>query len=355
MCLYTKMIKNPKYKPTKKNGGKPPFCNDARLEYIPAECGECPECRKKKQREWVIRLCEELKENFGYFITLTIDENYLRKIQEQTGLQLQGNENEIAKYAMRHFLERVRKETKKSLRHWAVTELGEEKGRIHLHAVMFGQRAAELTKKHWKYGNIFMGNYTNERTIRYITKYMLKFDEKHPLFKGEVLSSKGLGLGYINREGKRVNKYRGKATNELYRFRNGKVAELPTIYRNHIYSDEEREKLWLQKLDKGEIWVHGEKFNIPKITDINSDEQAEEVKEELQRIEETTQYYRRTLCSMQHDNEEAWEKRAKHRKLMKQQRRAINELAKESRGCARWILINGKYRVIDIATGEIIK
>ena len=33
-------------------------------------------------------------------------------------------------------------------------------------------------------------------------------------------------------------------------------------YRNKIYTEEEREKLWLEKLDKEERWVCGEKVSI---------------------------------------------------------------------------------------------
>ena len=67
MCLYPTFTKNPKYKPNKKNNGKPPICRDRRLFYIPIKCGCCIECRKEKQREWRVRLEEELRSNFGYF------------------------------------------------------------------------------------------------------------------------------------------------------------------------------------------------------------------------------------------------------------------------------------------------
>ena len=37
---------------------------------------------------------------------------------------------------------------------------------------------------------------------------------------------------------------------------------LPMYYRNKIYTEEEREKLWIVKLDKEERWVCGEKVSI---------------------------------------------------------------------------------------------
>ena len=111
MCLYPKFVKNPKYKPNKKNGGMPPICKDRRLYYIPTKCGCCIECRKEKQREWRVRLEEELRSNYGYFITLTISPEAIKELEKHTGLIWKLNPNEIATKALRLFLERARKDT----------------------------------------------------------------------------------------------------------------------------------------------------------------------------------------------------------------------------------------------------
>ena len=42
---------------------------------------------------------------------------------------------------------------------------------------------------------------------------------------------------------------------------------LPIYYRNHIYSDEEREKLWLIKLDEQIRWVDGVKVDVSENDD----------------------------------------------------------------------------------------
>ena len=42
----------------------------------------------------------------------------------------------------------------------------------------------------------------------------------------------------------------------------GHKQALPIYWRNKIYSEEEREKLWLQKLDKKERYVNGQKIDI---------------------------------------------------------------------------------------------
>lgn len=271
MCLYPKLIKNPKYKPNKKNGGRPPFCHDPRLLYIPAACGECYECRKKKQREYQIRLQEEIRTSHGEFITLTIDEDNLKKISKELkkknkkiwekAKEINALENEVATIALRRFLERCRKESGKSIKHWCITELGEEKGRIHIHGIFFGNGIVDIVKKKWTYGFIYIGQYVNERTVMYITKYMFKKCEYNPLFKGKVLSSAGIGSGYVSRFDSSRNKFQEENTNETYQFRNGVKVNLPDYYKNKIYSEEEKEKLWLQKLDKGIIYIMGEKVN----------------------------------------------------------------------------------------------
>ena len=137
MCLYPKLIPNPKYRTSKKRGYYKPSPHDARLNYVPVACGKCYECRKKKAREWRIRLAEEIRHNKSYFVTLTIDDDNLEILKNELEVKsVKGNENNIATLALRKFLERCRKKTGKSLRHWCVTELGEDRGRIQNHLII---------------------------------------------------------------------------------------------------------------------------------------------------------------------------------------------------------------------------
>lgn len=94
MCLYPKLIPNRRYLPTKKNGGVPPICPDERLRYITAACGECYECRKQKQRQWVVRMSEENRQTpDAYFLTLTIDDKSYKQISKKYELK---DNNDIA-------------------------------------------------------------------------------------------------------------------------------------------------------------------------------------------------------------------------------------------------------------------
>ena len=84
----------------------------------------------------------------------------------------------------------MERKTGKSLKHWCVTELGEDRGRIHLHGIFFGNQAAELAIEKWRYGYVFIGSFVNEKTINYISKYMLKDDLNNREFTGKVFISK---------------------------------------------------------------------------------------------------------------------------------------------------------------------
>lgn len=314
MCLYPTFIKNPKYKPNKKNKGKPPVCRDRRLYYIPTKCGCCIECRKEKQREWRVRLEEELRSNYGYFITLTISPEEIKNLEEKTGLNWKENPNEIASKGLRLFLERVRKNTGKSMRHWCVTELGEDNNRIHLHGIFFGQRSAELIKKHWKYGFIFIGQYCNSRSVNYMTKYMLKVDIKHPEFKQIVLASPGIGAGYMDRLDYLWQKQNYKKIEvATYTFRNGTKMTMPKYYKDKIFSEREKEVMWINNLNRGLLWIYGEKVKA----------------NDWKTIDNLRRYWQKYGRDVMGDDPIAWDK-AKNRRAEERQRKAIAEARKKT-------------------------
>lgn len=264
MCLYPKLILNPKYLPNKKNGGKVPPLFDERVRYVPVGCGNCIECRKQKAREWQVRLTEEIKsDNTGVFVTLTFAPEQLQKLLDEVK---QDECNAVATIAVRRFTERWRKKYKKTVKHWLITELG-HKGteRIHLHGIIFTEHKEEI-EKIWSYGWVYIGKYVNIKTINYIIKYVTKIDEDHKGYKQIILSSKGIGRNYIGTYNELQNKYKGRNTNELYRLPTGHKIALPIYYRNKIYSEYQREKLWCYKIDEKKRYVLGEEIkNIDTI------------------------------------------------------------------------------------------
>lgn len=266
---------NPKYKANKKNGGVIPPIRDQRMAYVPIGCQECIECKKQKARGWQIRLQEDIKTHKnGKFVTLTYSTESLKrlatgdpKLKELKGYEL---DNGIATRSMRLFLERWRKKYKKSVRHWMVTELGTTRTEhLHLHGIIWTNNVEEI-ENIWQYGHVWTGhrkngqlqNYVNARTTNYIVKYITKQDEKHPNYKSIVLCSPGIGREYTKTINSQNNKYNEEQTDEAYRTTTGHKIALPTYWRNKIYTEEEREKLWCKKLDKNVRWVCGEKINM---------------------------------------------------------------------------------------------
>lgn len=269
MCLYPRLIRNRKYTVNKKNGGDVPTPNDPRVLAVPVGCGECIECRKKRGREWSVRLQEEIRhDKTGIFVTLTLSNESFRTIynsvikEESANINGYDLDNAIATKAVRYYTELDRKHSGKAPKHWLITELGHNgTENIHLHGIIFGRTANEI-KDRWKHGFVFCGTYVNETTVNYIIKYATKIDEKNKGFKGKILSSKGIGKAYTTRSDSRNNTYNKNGTREEYITRQGAKMGLPTYYRNLLYTDEQKEKLWLEKLDKNIRWINGKKIDI---------------------------------------------------------------------------------------------
>lgn len=291
MCLYPRLIENKRYTPNKKNGGVIPAVYDKRALAVPAKCGHCMECRKAKAREWTVRLSEDIRVHKGaQMITLTFSTESLLKLAEdwrirkdrKTGqiykeqikdLKGYDRDNAIATRAVRLFTERWRKEHKTTIRHWLVTELGHQNTEhIHLHGIVWGNPIE--VERIWQYGWVYKGelvnnkyqNYVNGRTIGYTVKYISKMDLIHQTYNPIILASKGIGADYVKQ--KRIEqKFNYEETRDHYRTESGHKVGLPTYWRNKIYTDEEREAMWMNKLDKNIRWVDGQKIDLNRVNE----------------------------------------------------------------------------------------
>ncbi len=264
MCLYPKLIKNRKYVANKKNKGVIPEAVDKRVLYVPVGCGKCMECRKQKARQWQVRLQEDIRVNKNAkFVTYTFSERELQKLDNEIkGLTGYDRDNEVCRLAVRRYTERWRKKYGKTLRHWLVTELGHQNTeRVHMHGIVWTDEVKDI-KKIWKYGWVWIGDYVSAKTINYIVKYVNKVDEKHKEYNSKIYTSKGIGRNYMERRDVERNKYRAGKTIETYKTRQGVEIALPIYYRNKIYKDDEKEALWLEKLDEGVRYVNGIKVDI---------------------------------------------------------------------------------------------
>lgn len=323
MCLFPKLVRNPKYKVNKKNKGNVPHMTDSRVGYVPIGCGWCMECMKQKANHWKVRLMEDIKEHKnGRFITLTFSNEAYTKLAE--GIEATGYllDNEIATKAVRYFLERWRRKHKKSVRHWLITELGGNgTENIHLHGIIWTDTPSEINRiwnnGKFEYGYVWDGtrkngqvvNYVNEKTVNYITKYVTKADLKHKSYKPKILCSAGIGRNYIDRYDAKKNKFQGTDTQEYYKTRQGYKMGLPIYWRNKLYSEEERELLWIQKLDENVRYIGGEKISA-------DDEEG---------YKELLKFYREKNARLGYGSPENWSMREyeeQRRKLLQDKRMA---------------------------------
>lgn len=284
---------NGKYKATKKNGGIIPPVLDIRVLYVPIGCGRCKECRDARARGWQVRLLEDIKDNRnGQFVTLTFNTESLIKLTYEvrnwiivdgkktrfkrnlTGYML---DNEICKRAVRLFNERWRRKHKKAIRHWLVTELGHENTEhVHLHGIVYTDEKPEEIHERWGYGFTWIGdevngtriNYVNEQTVNYITKYINKMDFTHIEYFPKILCSPGIGRGYAERA--EYNSFNYENTIDAYKTRTGHMIAMPAYLRNKLYTEEEREALWLHQLDKNIRYIGKERVRADDLNAIDA-------------------------------------------------------------------------------------
>lgn len=256
MCLYPKLILNKKYLGNKKNQFNPPELTDERVKFVAIGCGKCLECMQQKANSWRIRLMEELKVNYGTFVTLTFSNECLEYICAQYKI---NETNAAAAKAVRLFLERYRKKYKRSCRHFLITELGHDNTeRIHLHGIIFEKMTQDELHSLWSYGWVYRGKYCNEKTINYVMKYVLKIDTDHKNYVPQILCSPGIGKNYVTRiKNFGTHNFAGKDTKDFYRLRNGTKLALPIYYRNKLFTEEQREELWIHRIEQAKRYVLG--------------------------------------------------------------------------------------------------
>lgn len=251
-CLNPLSRVNPRWMPSKKNGGIPEICPDPRLYRVQFDCGICSECRRKRGMHWNFRMQQEMRRNRdkAHFVTLTFSDASLGRLRAEFPASKGYTDNDIATVAVRRFLERYRKKHKVSLRHFFVTELGGKSDRIHLHGVILGclEGSYKRGRFHvdipgftsiWKYGYTFIG-WCTEATISYIMKYITKVDHVHPDFRPKLLLSPGIGKCYVSAAN--VDWHHSAPGGIWYVVTStGHKISIPRYYRNYVFSDEERE------------------------------------------------------------------------------------------------------------------
>ena len=142
-------------------------------------CGQCVGCRLERSRQWAVRCMHEAslhKDNC--FVTLTYNDFYLPE------------NGSLVKSDFQKFMKRLRKRVGTSVRYYYCGEYGENFGRPHYHAVLFGYDfkdkflwrentngdrcyRSKLLEELWPFGLSEIGDVTFQ-SAAYVARYVMK-------------------------------------------------------------------------------------------------------------------------------------------------------------------------------------
>ncbi|AXH76487.1 MAG: replication initiator protein [Microviridae sp.] len=152
--------------------------------WLPYPCGQCLNCRIKKQSSWTLRnLMEFRTAHSGQYWTLTLDEPSMPTL-DATG----------PKKMMRTFFNRLRHSEAQAnnpnqIRYYGCYEHGDLSDRPHFHLLLYNMQKNLLQQttnntswagqhtKLWPHGHVDVGHIT-PASVRYVSDYMMKFSPK---------------------------------------------------------------------------------------------------------------------------------------------------------------------------------
>ena len=123
--------------------------DDTRARMLKMGGDRCIECTKQKANNWRVRLLEEIRQNKNYtFVTLTFSDMSLIYLRSKLKELSYNIDNDIATKGVRYFLELWRKNNRTSIRHWSITELGQNSTeRIHLHGIIDSREIEQINER----------------------------------------------------------------------------------------------------------------------------------------------------------------------------------------------------------------
>lgn len=189
-------------------------------------------------------------------ITLSFSEEALDKLPKDA--------HEATARALKLFRQRWMKEKPKAPRYLLVNELGQENTeRLHLHGIIWETDLQDI-ERIWGYGNVKIEP-LSDKAVGYITKYIYKPDETHPGFYPKIYASKGIGKGFINSPTAQEMKRLGPDAKQYLRLKDGRKVDIPIYYRNKLFGQETREKIWIKLLDREKRYVLGREIDVSTI------------------------------------------------------------------------------------------
>lgn len=162
------------------DSGQVQFYDRGRGNHMLLPCGRCVGCRLERSRQWATRMMFESQLHAeSSFLTLTYDEVHLPRPPSLDYRHFQL------------FMKRLRKKLAKPLRFYCCGEYGDENGRPHFHAAIFGDAflgdryywskgskgdklyRSPLLESVWTSGSSLIGDLTFE-SAAYMARYIMK-------------------------------------------------------------------------------------------------------------------------------------------------------------------------------------
>jgi hypothetical protein len=199
-----------------------------------APCGRCINCKLQKANNWATRCLHESNyHEHNMFVTLTYDTAHLPL------------DESVHKHHFQNFMKRLRHQTRNTLKYLACGHYGDQNGRPHYHAILYGLEPlshelgpppAGTSAGHqvikgpltnaWKYGIVHIGTVTYQ-SARYVAQYLLHGHRppgKAPVF---LTMSKGMGERWIKDNLHLINQETGITIN-------GTHVSIPRYYHQKI-------------------------------------------------------------------------------------------------------------------------
>ena len=200
---------------------------------ITVPCNRCSGCNRDRALSWRVRLLHE--HMYGNHttcipLTLTIAPKHLHEFKTK----------ESQASAIRAFFDRLRHycPERRVPKHFIVSELGEERDRLHFHGILWDVDLTERQiRNSWMYGFIRKRPFRSVRQISYVSTYITK--PGHDWFFPRVYVTPGLGKGYTERTDFRAwHSSAGLDTpiNYCVKFEHF-TYPLPRYYREKLFSD----------------------------------------------------------------------------------------------------------------------
>lgn len=246
---------------------------------IKIRCKKCVSCRLSYSGMWAIRIMHETKSHeHNSFITLTYDEKYLPKNRS------------LNKKHFQKFMKSLRKKIAPiKIRYYHCGEYGEQLGRPHYHAIIFGYDfpdkkylktrmgnklyTSELLRKVWKKGHVSVGQVSYE-SAAYVARYCVKkINGKTSQGKPEFLHYADIGEPIINIQTAEI--YTKQKEYVTMSRRDGIGYEFYKKYKDDIYPMDEVVILGRGKLRPPEYYDRLYEMDEPEVMKVIKERRAE--------------------------------------------------------------------------------